>query len=222
MQTIRVWDLPTRIFHWMLAACVVGLLLTANLGGNWMNWHLRLGYTVLSLLLFRFVWGLVGGHWSRFVQFFHGPSATLAYLSGQGRPEHLVGHNPLGAWAVFGLLGILLAQAGTGLLTDDEIAFYGPLVNQVSSSTVAWATTFHTAVGKWLVLGLVILHVLAIVLYRVLKQQRLTWSMVTGDKQVFQSLPQSRDTVASRLTALFVWGLCALGVYTLVTWGASA
>ena len=71
MHTIRVWDLPTRLFHWALAACVVGLVITANIGGNWMNWHFRFGYSVLTLLLFRFVWGVVGGHWSRFSSFLY-------------------------------------------------------------------------------------------------------------------------------------------------------
>ena len=80
MHTIRVWDLPTRLFHWALAACVVGLVVTANVGGNWMTWHGRLGYTVLSLLLFRIVWGFIGGHWSRFGSFAYGPSSVLAYL----------------------------------------------------------------------------------------------------------------------------------------------
>jgi len=94
MHTVRVWDLPTRLFHWALVACVIGQIVTANVGGNWMNWHLRLGYTVLTLLLFRLVWGFVGGHWSRFSSFLYGPTTVLNYLRGRARPEHRVGHNP--------------------------------------------------------------------------------------------------------------------------------
>src|SRR4051812_31198764 len=96
-NTVRVWDLPTRVFHWALAVCVVALVATAYIGGNAMAWHLRLGYAVLSLLLFRLVWGLVGGRWSRFGSFIYAPGTVLRYLRGQGQPEHSVGHTPLGA-----------------------------------------------------------------------------------------------------------------------------
>ena len=139
MHTVRVWDLPTRLFHWALVVCVIGQIITANVGGNWMNWHLRLGYTVLTLLLFRLVWGFVGGHWSRFSSFLYAPSTVLNYLRGQARPEHRVGHNPLGAFSVFALLAILLLQVGSGLFSDDEIAFTGPLVSLVSGEAVSLA-----------------------------------------------------------------------------------
>ena len=94
MHTIRVWDLPTRLFHWLLAACVIGLVVTGSVGGNWMNGHLRLGYAVLTLLLFRLVWGFIGGHWSRFGSFIYAPSSVIAYLRGRARPEHSVTAKP--------------------------------------------------------------------------------------------------------------------------------
>ncbi len=222
MHTLRVWDLPTRVFHWSLAACVLGLLITGNVGGSWMNWHLRLGYAVLSLLLFRLVWGFVGGHWSRFVHFTYAPRTTLAYLQGQSRPEHRVGHNPLGAWSVFALLLFLLVQVGSGLFSDDEIAFYGPLTRLVSGSTVELATWYHKSVGKVVVLALVLLHLLAILFYRWFKKEALTGPMITGDKRVTKTLPDSRDTAKSRLSALLIWTLCAGAVYALVNWGYKA
>ena len=83
MHTVRVWDLPTRVFHWLLALSVVGMVITAKLGGNWMVWHLRLGHVVLALLLFRLAWGLFGGHWTRFTSFIYSPAAVLRYLRGQ-------------------------------------------------------------------------------------------------------------------------------------------
>lgn len=219
MHTVRVWDLPTRLFHWTLAVCVIGLVITANVGGNWMNWHLRLGYTVLSLLLFRLVWGFVGGYWSRFSTFIYGPATVLAYLRGDGPPEHRVGHNPLGMLSVLALLCILLAQVGTGLIADDEIAYTGPLVRFVSGETISDATSYHKNVGKFIVLGLVVLHLLAIAFYKLVKKDNLVRPMVSGDKTVVVPVPSARDTAGSRIAALVVLGLCAAAVYGLVSLG---
>lgn len=219
MHTVRVWDLPTRLFHWALAGCVVGSVITANVGGNWMNWHLRLGYTVLSLLLFRLVWGFVGGHWSRFSSFIYGPSTVLAYLRGQTQPEHRVGHNPLGMLSVLALLFFLLAQVGTGLISDDEIAFTGPLVRFVSGETISDATGYHKNVGKFIVIALVLLHLLAIAFYRLVKRDNLVRPMVSGDKEVGFPARSAHDTAGSRIAALLVFGLCAAAVYGLVSLG---
>lgn len=160
--TVRVWDAPTRLFHWLLAACVIGLVISAQIGGTAMEWHFRLGYTVFSLLLFRAVWGLVGGHWSRFRSFLYTPGQVLAYLGGRGDPNHSVGHNPLGAFSVIALLGFLFLQVGSGLISDDEIAAAGPLTRFVSSELVSMATFYHKEVGKLILLTLVALHLLAI------------------------------------------------------------
>lgn len=219
MHTVRVWDLPTRLFHWALAACVVGLVVTANLGGNWMNWHLRLGYTVLSLLLFRLVWGFVGGHWSRFSSFVYAPGTVLAYLRGEARPEHRVGHTPLGMLSVLALLFILLAQVGTGLFSDDEIAFTGPLVRFVSGETISDATRYHKNIGKFIVIALVVLHLLAIAFYKLVKKDNLVRPMLNGDKEVGFPARSARDTTGSRIAALAVYGLCAGAVYGLVSLG---
>ena len=219
MYTVRVWDLPTRLFHWALAACVIGLVVTGNIGGNWMNWHLRLGYTVLSLLLFRLVWGFIGGHWSRFSSFLYGPSAVFAYLRGQTRPEHLVGHNPLGMLSVLALLLILFAQVGSGLISDDEIAFFGPLVRFVSGDTISQATSYHKNVGKFILIALVVLHLLAIGFYKLVKKDNLVRPMLLGDKRVESPVPSAKDSLGSRLLALGVYALCALAVYGLVRLG---
>ena len=219
MHTIRVWDLPTRLFHWLLAASVIGLIVTGSIGGNWMNWHLRLGYAVLTLLLFRLVWGFIGGHWSRFTSFLYGPSSLVNYLRGQARPEHRVGHSPLGALSVFALLLILMAQVGTGLMSDDEIAFFGPLVRFVSGDAVSLATGYHKNVGKFIVLALVGLHLLAIAYYKWVKKQALVRPMLVGDKQVPVVVPGARDTSLTRLLALVLLGLCSAAVSWLVRLG---
>jgi cytochrome b len=222
MHTVRVWDLPTRLFHWALAVCIIGLVITGNIGGNWMNWHLRLGYAVLTLLLFRLVWGLVGGHWSRFSSFLYSPGSLLRYLRGQGEASHSVGHSPLGALSVFALLAVLLLQVGTGLISDDEIAFSGPLVRFVSGDTIASATGYHKNIGKFIVMGLVVLHLLAILFYKLVQKQSLVRPMVVGDKQLSVAALSARDSAGSRLLALVVLGICAGLVRWLVSLGAFA
>ena len=109
----RVWDLPTRSFHWALALSVVGLFISGNVGGNAMLWHMRLGYFVASLLLFRVVWGFVCGYWSRFAQLRLAPQALLVYLRGQSgqKPHDHLGHSPTGSWSVVALLSLLFAKS---------------------------------------------------------------------------------------------------------------
>jgi len=205
---VRVWDLPTRFFHWALVLCTLGLAISGSIGGNVMVWHLRLGYTMLALLLFRVVWGLVGGRWSRFGSFVYAPQSIINYLKGKGKPEHSVGHSPLGAGSVFAILAVLIAQVGTGLLSDDEIAFSGPLTRFVSNATVGLATHYHADIGKWVLLALVLLHVAAILFY-LRRKQNLVAAMLHGDKQLLVAAPASRDDTASRAAALLILSACA-------------
>jgi cytochrome b len=203
----RIWDLPTRVFHWTLGAAVVGLIAT-GLGGV-MEWHFRLGYTVLALLLFRLLWGFVGGRWSRFGSFFYGPGSILAYLRGQAHPDHLIGHTPLGALSVFAVLAVLALQVTTGLVADDEISAAGPLTRFVSGEVVSLATGWHKGFGKTIVMILVGLHVLAVLFYVLVKRHRLVRPMVSGDKQVAARVVPSRDDTASRGLALALFAVCA-------------
>ena len=216
LHKTRIWDLPTRVFHWALALCIVGLFVTGNIGGNAMVWHFRLGLTVLALLLFRLVWGVVGGRWSRFAAFIYSPGSVINYLKGNGNPEHSVGHTPAGAGSVFALLLILFAQVSSGLVSDDEIASAGPLTRFVSNTTVNLATNYHTNIGRWIVLGLVVLHVAAIGFY-FWRKQNLVRPMLTGDKQLTVQVPASRDDFASRVGALAIFGVCG----AFVGWVAS-
>lgn len=221
IHKIRVWDLPTRLFHWALAAAVIGLAITGTIGGNAMVWHFRFGYSVLTLLLFRIVWGLVGGRWSRFGAFIYSPASVINYLKGKGKPEHGVGHSPIGAGSVFAMLGFLLAQVGTGLLSDDEIAFSGPLTRFVSNATVGLATDYHKNIGKWILLALVVLHIGAIAFY-LWRKHNLVGAMLHGDKELVTAVPASRDDTVSRLLALGVLLVCAAGVYWISSLGAPA
>lgn len=221
MKDIRIWDLPTRVFHWMLALAVVGSVVTAKLGGNAMVWHFRLGYLIAALLIFRLVWGVIGGRWSRFVSFVYSPSTVVAYLRGNRGPHEVldVGHSPVGALSVFAVLGVLAAQVLTGLVADDEIANTGPLSRYVSAATTSWATGWHAHWGQYLIIALVLLHVLAIVVYA-LKGKRLVPPMIHGDKRLSEALAQqvqaSQDTGRTRLIALAV-GVVAGGIMAWVS-----
>jgi cytochrome b len=221
MQHVRVWDLPTRLFHWVLAASVIGSVVTAKIGGNAMAWHFRLGYLIFTLLAFRLLWGLIGGYWSRFANFIYAPATLIRYLRGAARTdEHLdVGHSPLGAGSVFALLAALAAQVGSGLFADDEIANSGPLVKFVSGATSSLLTGWHKNFGQWIIISLVVLHVGAILFYRIRKGRNLVGPMLSGDKLLGAGVPASADQFSHRATALLLVALCAAGVGWLVSLG---
>ncbi|HEX6364308.1 MAG TPA: cytochrome b/b6 domain-containing protein [Albitalea sp.] len=220
-QPTRVWDLPTRLFHWVLAGCAVGSVVTAKIGGNAMEWHLRLGYIVFTLLAFRLVWGLVGGRWSRFASFLYSPGALMRYVRGQSRHEehHEVGHSPLGALSVFGLLGMLALQVATGLVADDEIATTGPLIQFVSGRTSLVATAWHKGWGQGLVIGLALLHLAAVVYYAMRRGRDLVRPMISGDKALPPGVPAAADHAVARALAAAALTLCAAGVAWVVSLG---
>ncbi|MEO7334946.1 MAG: cytochrome b/b6 domain-containing protein [Caldimonas sp.] len=203
-MAVRVWDLPTRTFHWVLAVCVFCSLGSAWIGGNAMVWHLRFGTLVFALVLFRLLWGFLGGRWSRFTSFAYAPATSLRYLRGQSRRDewHDVGHSPLGSWSVFALLGILALQVACGLFADDEIATTGPLNKFVSGKTATLLTRWHTTAGQWAIIALIVLHVGAVLFYLLRQRKNLIGPMVSGDKALAADVPGSIDTPASRLMAL--------------------
>jgi cytochrome b len=212
---VRVWDLPTRLFHWLLVSAVVGMFVTAYLGA--LDWHMRLGCAVLALLLFRLVWGLVGGHWSRFASFCPSPRRLWNFLRAkpEDRPEPL-GHTPLGALSVWAMLLVLLAQVISGLLSDDDIAYAGPWARHVPEAVSYWMTDYHAAIGQWLLVALVLLHLGAILFYLLRKKENLIGPMLHGDRMptlTSSPSPPSRDDVRTRLLAL-----CLLLANAALTW----
>ena len=209
---VRVWDLPTRLFHWALAVCFTALLITGTVGGEVMTLHLRFGYATLTLLMFRLVWGVLGGRWSRFSSFLFGPRAVLTYLKSQRSAGVDVGHSPLAALSVWALLAFLIFQVASGLVSDDEISFSGPLTHLVSNATVSLATAYHADIGKWILLALVLVHLAAIVHYT-RRKHRLVIAMIHGDKHLFATALPSRDDVLTRLLALVILALCAAATY---------
>ena len=176
--TVRVWDLPTRLFHWLLVVCVVGLVVTGNMGGDMMTWHARFGFAVLTLVLFRLTWGFWGGYWSRFQRF--------------------------------------QLQIASGMVADDEISFTGPFSQWVSGQSVTWATWYHKAVGKKLLLLWFGLHMLAMVFHRWRFGENLVTAMFSGDKVFPFEATASQDRAVHRFRALLTLVVCAGLVFWLV------
>lgn len=171
--TTTTWDLPLRLFHLALLLSVGTALATAWIGGNAMVWHGRAGAVVAGLLGFRLAWGFLGSPTSRFRQFLPSPRSLREYLQGcwQG-----VGHNPLGALAVFAILAVLGGQVLTGLFSNDEIAFTGPYAAAVSEELSLRLTAWHHRLA-WGVYGLLALHLLAIAVHEGLRRHRLVRPM---------------------------------------------
>jgi cytochrome b len=223
LRNVRVWDLPTRLFHWTLALAVIGSVVTGQVGGNAMVWHTRLGLVVMALLLFRLVWGFVGGYWSRFASFLYGPHSVMAYLRGDSGPSgrYDIGHSPVGALSVFALLGLLVIQVATGLVADDEIATTGPLNRFVSSTTASAASGWHEEVGKTVLIVLVLAHVTAVLYYLWRKRRNLIAPMVRGDLALPEGTPASADGVGQRVAALIVLGTAAALAWWVGSLGAA-
>ncbi len=164
-----LWDLPLRLFHLALLLSVGTALATAWIGGNAMVWHGRAGAVVAGLLGFRLAWGVLGSPTSRFRQFLPSPRSLRDYLQGRWQG---VGHNPLGALAVFAILAVLGVQVLTGLFSNDEIAFTGPYAAAVSEALSLKLTAWHHRLA-WAVYGLLALHLLAIAVHEGLRRHRL-------------------------------------------------
>lgn len=222
LRAVRIWDLPTRLFHWALAICVVGSFASGSIGGNAMEWHFRFGYVVFALIAFRLLWGFVGGRWSRFSAFVRGPTTVLRYLRGQSRSDefHDVGHTPLGSASIVAMLLFLTLQVGSGLFADDEISNTGPLIKFVSGATSSTLTAWHKTFGQWTILALVALHVAAIAMYRLRRGRDLVRPMLVGDKLLPPGVPAAIDSPATRGLALLLVAVCAAGVGWLVSLGA--
>lgn len=215
MQRIKVWDLPVRLFHWSLVVLVAAAWVTQE--ANLMDWHVRCGTAILALLLFRVIWGFAGSDTARFGRFLRSPAAALRHLSRLRRREadREIGHNAAGGWMVLVMLALLGVQAGTGLFSNDDGNTEGPLMHLVDKEQSDWLSKVH-ALNFNLVLGVIVLHVLAIGAYAVFKRQNLVRPMLTGTKAM------EGEVVAPRLVSP-VWALAALAAAVgIVVWVVGA
>ncbi|GGE61299.1 cytochrome b561 [Streptosporangium jomthongense] len=211
MKSIPLWDLPTRLFHWLLVLAVTGSLVTVNLGGTWMLWHERFGLAIVGLISFRLMWGLVGSTYARFWHFIPGPVAISAYLKGEWQG---LGHNPLGGLSVLAMLGLLGFQAVSGLFATDAIAFNGPLYRAVSSGWNDTITSWHK-LTEWFIYGLIGLHVATVFFYTLVKKDNLISPMISGRKIVDDK--QHKERQGGGAIALIV----SLAIASFAVWVAS-
>ena len=167
MSRVLVWDLPTRVFHWLLAFAFFGAYLSSD--DDWLVFHVVLGYTVLGLIAFRLVWGLVGTRYARFSSFTYGTQRVLAYLRSLAtlRPEHHVGHNPAGSWAIWALLALGLASAASGWIA--------------LQTRWHWLKDLHEVLSNAM-LAVVGLHIAGVVVSSLLHRENLARAMVDGYK----------------------------------------
>lgn len=196
----KVWDVPVRIFHWLLVLSIIGSYVSYKAGIEYFKYHLWCGYSVLVLVSFRILWGIVGTYHARFWNFVRGPVKTLRYGIDllKGKETHFAGHNPLGAVMVVVLLLALLTQASTGLFANDEILNLGPLYGYISNDLSLTLTSLHRNLFYW-ILGLVALHILAVLFHRIFKGENLVKAMFTGKK------PAAVVSDAETITSSRLW-----------------
>lgn len=214
----RAWDLPVRLFHWALVLLVVGSVASALTGGNAMVWHMRCGYAILALVLFRVLWGLAGSSTARFTDFLYGPKRVAGFAGAllKKRDAHYLGHNPLGGWMVLVLLAALLFQAGSGLFANDDIAVEGPLYPFIGKDLSDRLTSLHRLNVK-LLYGLVALHVAAVLFHWFARGENLVRPMFSGDKRVPPGTPGVPARIAGAGRAAVFAAASALAVWLLVT-----
>lgn len=214
---VRVWDLPTRLFHWALVILIALAYVSKHWGDDGLVWHTWNGYAVLVLVVWRLLWGLVGTSTSRFSSFIYGPIVAMRYAIDfvLGRPRHFLGHNPLGGLFVFILLGLVGAMAALGLFAyDDHDGFVGgPLSGSVSDAAWAFATRWHIRLFDYLLYAIG-LHVVANIIYLIWKRENLVQAMITGRKPAKQYEDQPVTQFASPWLAvgcLFLAGAIVFG-----------
>lgn len=189
-KKILVWDLPTRLFHWLLAASFAGAFLTAE-SERLAVVHVTLGYTMLGLVVFRLLWGIVGTQHARFADFAFGPGRVARYVRSLvcGAHERYVGHNPAGSWAIYAILATVLLAGASGWATYNEVGGH-------------WVEELHEGLAN-LLMGLVVVHVAGVVVSSLVHHENLVRSMVTGWKSGSpgEAIRSSRPVVGILLLA---------------------
>ena len=202
-RIVLVWDIPIRVFHWLIVALVAAAYATWRL--NWMVWHGRIGEALLALVLFRLLWGFFGGETARFSGFLASPGKAFQHLKRAFRrePDRQVGHNPAGGWMVLLLLALLLAETLTGLYVANDMADEGPLTEIVPAWAANAIASAHAILWDAL-LAAIVLHVLAIAGFAVIKGQNLLRPMITGTKVLPASVAAPRAGSAARAGLLLL------------------
>jgi cytochrome b len=210
---LTVWDLPTRLFHWALVILIVLQYASGEFGLLPMEWHYRLGYATLALIVFRVLWGFLGSPTSRFAEFVRGPAAVARYAlaSLRGRERAFVGHNPLGGWSALLMLASIAVQSVSGLFATDDLVETGPFASHVSDATIKWMTRIHN-VNRFVLLLLIVLHVTAVLLHWAIRRENLVAPMLHGRKRVDEDASPARVVSTWRALVLLVLSAVAVGI----------
>jgi cytochrome b len=212
-RRIVIWDIPTRLFHWLIVALIVAAYVTWRL--DWMNAHAKVGDAVLTLVIFRLLWGFFGSETARFSRFIASSRAALSHLAQIFRrePDTAAGHNPAGAYSVIVLLALLLAEALSGLYVGNDVVDQGPLTELVPAPVANAITALHWIFWDAL-LAAAVLHVLAITVYALAKGQNLLKPMITGCKTLPATVLQPQ--LAGPLRATAILGCSAIAAAALI------
>ena len=192
LEKVVIWDLPTRVFHWLFLGSYVLAWLTYD-DNRFLYIHVFAGYVFLGLLVFRLIWGFIGTHYARFHSFAHDWDSVTDYLKGllNGRAMRYIGHNPAGGYAIFAMLVLGLFVTVTGVLTLAGEEGHGPLQGLVSYSVGITSRTLHEIVA-WLLLALSIVHVIGVIVESVWHRENLVWAMLSGRKEAAAGSPAIR------------------------------
>ncbi len=218
-----VWDAFVRCFHWSLVTLFAISVASGKVGGEWIVWHMRSGYSILALVAFRLIWGFVGGEYARYTSFLTGPVRGFKFAKGllcKGH-EHVIGHNPVGGWMVIVLLLLLATQGVLGLFSNDEIATTGPLARYVSDETSITLMSRHRIIGDGLLI-LVGIHIAAVLFHVFVKKEGIIRAMFTGKKSLPPALALEAQAArkASHPVGFVVLSLAIAAVVIAVNWSA--
>lgn len=215
---VRAWGWPIRVVHWAMVLLLIALVVTAEIGGLAMDWHMRAGETMLGLVLFRIFWGFGGPANARFANFLRGPRAVASYARSLRHPPHesYPGHNPLGGWMVILLFLALLVQTGTGLFANDDVASEGPLARFVDEDLSSLLSSIHRS-NAWIVFTLAAIHVSAVLFYLFKMKENLITPMIVGNKRSSPGPASAKRQRSSSVRALLLAALAALIVWRIVT-----
>ncbi|MEL6876529.1 MAG: cytochrome b/b6 domain-containing protein [Pseudomonadota bacterium] len=210
-RKIAIWDWPVRLTHWGFALLIPAMWWTAENGE--MGWHMRLGLVLLALVLFRIFWGFVGSDTARFANFVRSPMAALADLLGRRKQGvNAIGHSPSGAWSVVFLLTAMLAQVGLGLFAGDPYdGATGPLNSLVGVMTADTLTEWHETFF-WVLVGLIALHLIAVLLYQTIGGQKLVGPMITGSRASDAPISGNKGGSAVRAFACLLLAVAIAGL----------
>jgi cytochrome b len=221
--SVPVWDVFVRVFHWSLVSLFIVSVATGKAGGSWIKWHMYSGYAILSLVIFRIVWGFVGGEYARFASFVASPLAAARYGASMLKrgAQHVISHNPLGGWMVVVLLLLLGLQAGLGLIGDDEIATTGPLSRYVALETAISAMSWHRRIGDVLLI-LVGIHIVAVLFHVFFKKEGLIRAMFSGRKELPEALAKEAQSAraASMGLGVSVFTVAVIVVAVAINWSS--